>query len=782
MSGKSGLLKHTNKKFFKSVDEWKSSLTILPDSSFFELLRSVFGNIKTPFSKQRLVDDLFVFLSGIEIQKTIAAYINENDHKIIAAIAILGHPSPKDMESFFAGEFSGAELHALIVNLEERLIVYRFRKDDIMRLGLNPVLEKVLMPFIADTGILFPCYLPESDHLTSGQTPEACLPDDRIMAVLFSFLSREEELFRTEWGIRKKTLNEGKRLFPALNLELSIRALLFLGLFKKGNAGQKSGGGRIFPNKEKIAEFGNLSGMERQEYWAAAIYLFLERNTLNNGENNSAGTSDDFPGEILDSGILYRGRLRQIVLAIHQLISFIVPIKTYPENTLRRFWELLKREDDGINTGESGMQLSFELVIEALEKTGFLERKGDCLQAGPVMDFGKKPVNGGETPVIVMDTTFSIILYPEISFTDALALGTFCTIKENTARKPAKETLRSGVLKNADTVVCFEFSRPSVIRGFDGGMSASGMTDLLNRLSHNRIDPNLGWTLKEWESRYAEVSLYQGIILVLEESRRFLADLPPLSSLIQKNLSPGVYLLSTENRQEAIAALKKAGVDIIAQPPPASQISASSFLKKLNASFPRLSALPALESLALFLKAVPAGTAEPARGFPQAGSEKRKETPDSAAIKENFRKVLEKMKLEKQERDELNARIERRLVVSETQLEKASLRYEKLEARGLDYPGKLSIAKHALESGSQVELIWPSPGGGSSQAIGFVEALEKKEGESILIFRNPANYIRNPGNSIRIPGNTIRIPGNTIRIPLGKISFIRRIKKSIFGE
>ena len=83
---------------FRSVDEWKAALMTLPDSSFFELLRSVFGNIKTPFNKQRLMEDLFIFLSRSETRKTITAYINGQDHKLIAATALLGEPAPGGLE------------------------------------------------------------------------------------------------------------------------------------------------------------------------------------------------------------------------------------------------------------------------------------------------------------------------------------------------------------------------------------------------------------------------------------------------------------------------------------------------------------------------------------------------------------------------------------------------------------------------------------------------------------------------------------------------------------
>jgi hypothetical protein len=137
------------------------------------------------------------------------------------------------------------------------------------------------------------------------------------------------------------------------------------------------------------------------------------------------------------------------------------------------------------------------------------------------------------------------------------------------------------------------------------------------------------------------------------------------------------------------------------------------------------------------------------------------------SIKEKFHRVLDRMKITKQERDELLARIGRGLVLNEAQLESTSLRYEKLEARGLDYTGKTTIAKQAIETGSLLEITWPGRDGEPNSTIGIPQALEKKEGENILV-------LRASGNS----ENAARV----FKIPLGKISLLRRIKQSIFGE
>jgi hypothetical protein len=134
-------------------------------------------------------------------------------------------------------------------------------------------------------------------------------------------------------------------------------------------------------------------------------------------------------------------------------------------------------------------------------------------------------------------------------------------------------------------------------------------------------------------------------------------------------------------------------------------------------------------------------------------------TSASTLIK-GFHSILKEMHLGDEERDELTARVNRRLVLCESQLKGALVRYEKLEARGLDYAGKALIAKQAVTLQSPVEITWP---GRQKQeyVFGIPKALEKTDGETILII-------------VPYDGE------DEIRLPLGKISLLRRIKKSIF--
>ena len=102
-------------------------------------------------------------------------------------------------------------------------------------------------------------------------------------------------------------------------------------------------------------------------------------------------------------------------------------------------------------------------------------------------------------------------------------------------------------------------------------------------------------------------------------------------------------------------------------------------------------------------------------------------------------------------------------MLSAGQLVGAAVRYEKLEAKGLDYVGKVRVAEQAIAAGALVELFWRGPKGEPVRALGSPLALDKSGGEVELIV-DPAPR------------------GEALRVPIGKISLLRRIKRSMFGE
>ncbi|MDR0718043.1 MAG: hypothetical protein LBF78_00285, partial [Treponema sp.] len=437
---------------------------------------------------------------------------------------------------------------------------------------------------------------------------------------------------------------------------------------------------------------------------------------------------------------LARGPLRWAGSMIHRFCGVLDHHLRYPKITLKRFADLLSLDDGGTaafwgwHIEGSKKNIPFERLFKTLLSCGIIHADGDLYLYSVFPDNESEPGKAA----IAMDSTFSFVLYPEINFADALTLSAFCSPKGKAGEG-------------------FELTRSSAVRGFDSGLSSDSMIQLLKRLSLDRIDSNLEFTLKDWETRYASVSLHQGLVLTLAEDRRYLADAEPLASLVTRILVPGVYLLSGGDKSKAAAALRKAGVDIVAQPAARQDIRGSGVSVRPNT-------FQGLERISFPL---PKGVFV-CPDFRAA--EKRAEA--SMAAREQFLKRLQTMKLSKPERDELEARIDRRLVLTESQLEETTVRYEKLEARGMDYAGKSVMAKQAISGRALLEATWPAGGGEVSVCIGTPVALEKSGGEAILVLK-PVSF--------SLPGEDAKSE-STLRIPLGKISLLRRIKQSIFGE
>ncbi|MDR1024708.1 MAG: hypothetical protein LBL56_03200 [Treponema sp.] len=838
---------------FHGLDEWKSAMMTLPEDVFFDLLRSVFGHVKTPFNKQNLLADLTAFLSRDDIRRNIAAYIDYTDAQVIAAVTLLGNPGVAELEQFFAGE--DRDIVTLLLNLEERFILYRYRDGPLFRLGLNPVLEPLLKDLAEDLSGIF-LSLPLEDGEGAPDIPanagnpyspgspgniggRGTVPlDDRFFAALISFVLEEGNLFRqegrrtdnrrVEGRLRKKILDSAGRIFPGFDLELMIRGLLCLGLCRSalwGGAALPEGAdplspgaepadtasfpttpfstapfapgpeGELFrPDDHVLGAFRDLEPRQRLIYWAAGLCLGM----------------DSLPDPVPAPRLL-RGRIRCLARLIDSLLGFLSPRRVYPLQTLRRILFFLERETGdfsagfsgpgqgplsaasgtagqqgtsfppagtgasaGLPAGSFGARIDTEKLCAALVQTGLLYAapQGYCLAGAPPpsaepgapdkQNTGKSPA-----PVLVIDAPLFCLLYPGINFSDALTLAFFTVVRE-TGR-----------------IFRFEITRESCLRGFERGMSAADMEELLTRLSGTPPEAPLLWTLRDWEKRSSEVSLFEGAVLALSPERRYLLETEALKTLIRRELTPGLYLLDSGDR--AAEALRKAGVDIFTrytgQAEAGRRIEDPVMLQ--DGGLPGLlmggGPFPALgKTRPEYREAGISAITDPS---PDRRASSEGESGKTAEVlKDRFRRALAGCRLSATERNELAARIERRLVLAESQLSPESVRGEKLEARDLDYVGKASIAKQALSSRSQVEVLFPSAdGGGEQRIVGLPLALEKSGGESVLVIGD----LRRPGEAPRTSGNpaqedTIRIPGDTIRIPLGKISLLRRIKKSMF--
>ncbi|MDR0382820.1 MAG: hypothetical protein LBH50_02415 [Spirochaetaceae bacterium] len=695
----------------------------LPDKRFFDLARGILGNIQSPFNKQRLSDEFESFLSNKGIQKTIAAYIDGADHKMIAAVAALNGPDCRQLASFFRDEYSYAALDALVANLEERMILYVTNDRGIGRLFLNPLLKPALLPFVTYNGILFP-----SAAAVPEQQPRAVF-DDMFLAAFITFIMPEKNIFKNDGTLRKSLTQKIQKIFPSGEAGGNVsagdfaKALRRIGLLPDGSFGRAA--------EQKLREFALLTETERFACCAAGFYI---------------DTTDDVAKILTPS----KNLILHIASSAAKLLDSVDENKCYTVTALRRLAEvMLSGIGERAKTAPDVKPIDPAILIEALEKTGLLLKQNGgyskrSTAKRSLCNIGRASEN---IPAIAFDSLSSFKLLPEITFGDAVRLAYFCEAVD------AKQSVR------------FKITRGSAARGFNSGISGDSMFDLLKKLSGARADDSLQKLLADWEKSHSEIVVMDGISVVLSEERRYLARTEPLKSHIVYSPLPGVYMLDFEEKDEAAATLKKAGADTVCD----LRITAKSALsvQQKTARF----FTPFAPAAATLIE----GSAErdPApRRLTDSAFKPENPSPSAAEYKKHFRAVLDTLNFSRQEREELAARIERKLVVSTRQLNGAFARYEKREARGLDYAGKLALVKQSMLSNETLEIIFQDSGGTEKRVTGAPVTLEKAETETVLSVKPPQD-----GGSL-----TDKTDAVCMRIPMGKISVIRRIKQSVFSN
>ena len=113
----------------RKVLAWRESFLKMEENRFFEIMRMYLGEIKTPYNKQKLIMNLEGFFRKKENLINIKSFLSEDDIKLICAIVFIPDATENKLTSFFKNTFSYSFLYETLLNLEERLIIFREKKE-----------------------------------------------------------------------------------------------------------------------------------------------------------------------------------------------------------------------------------------------------------------------------------------------------------------------------------------------------------------------------------------------------------------------------------------------------------------------------------------------------------------------------------------------------------------------------------------------------------------------------------------------------------------------------
>lgn len=192
-----------------SREAWRKFLLTLPDPAFFGLARHYLGELKTPFTKHRVIVDLEGRLGHPDWVEARRKMLSDDDLDALAALKVLGGPAPEEAAAFLGWDLD--RFRSKAINLQERFLAYPPSETHHGELVPSPlVLEDPEVAAALDPGRLYP-WVPAPTVLR--RPPK--LHEGTLLALLSFLLSQPLEKTATgAW--RKKIRTAFLERFQAL--------------------------------------------------------------------------------------------------------------------------------------------------------------------------------------------------------------------------------------------------------------------------------------------------------------------------------------------------------------------------------------------------------------------------------------------------------------------------------------------------------------------------------------------------------------------------------------
>lgn len=663
------------------IIDWRESFITLPDNHFFELIRMYLGEIHSPFNKQKLVEQLGAFLRKEENRHTIVNLLSESDILILAAVYYIPNATTEKLSDFFAGTINFAKLYERLLNLEERLLIYRHGDKNTRKtlISLNPMLEDEILPLLSKKIILpLPVLETRSDGTPSCLTPEK-------LAAFINYIETNPSLCKADGSLKKRDFEHIEEIFGKKSGKLFqyvMSAFINLSLVKENLNGYEI-------DSARLRAFSELEEKLQYAYLCVASNGRFSLSSLVSQAKLLLETANSLPAT---------GFTRCCVLRT----SFLLYEKNgsdFSERSLGggRFNSILARANEEENK---------ENAKTCENPSAVMDRLCDCACAfGILQDYGrdengetvfvkgnilfrKNPAvaDGGaekDSPkVLNIDAGFNVTVFPGLSLRELLPL------------------MQMMDLKQFDTAAVFEITRKSIMRAFDGGFSVKEICAALRKFCAYDLPENLLVSIEDWSNSYSSADLYHGYVLKVDEKSTVMVQHNPvISSRISKVISPGVFLLNVESDEEAQTLIKQSGLDFIGSiQTPKSEVA--------GAAFPVFEVSRTAGSALLG-----GGTAQLRRAAENDDGTSAGETygvittdEERKAHFDMLRGLLDKMAITPEQREGLLLRINRKIILTPQQLNADSVKLEQIEANGMDYQGKVHVAESAITQQMMLEL------------------------------------------------------------------------------
>lgn len=704
----------------KRVMLWRESFLFLEENHFFEIMKMYLGEIKTPYNKQKLIANLEGFLHKKENLVAIKSFLSDDELEIISAVVFIPDVTEEKLSSFFKNTFTYSFLYEKLLNLEERLILFKTKNEnssqgDSFVIKFNPLLEDMFFDLININRLLPQIEFTKTEKPAARITPE-------LISCFISYILENPNIAKQDGTLKKYSLQNIPVLFgdEKEKIEILYKAFLNLGILKETGHGAEV-------DWSKFSDFLNLSFAEQTVYITISSCSHLSRESLRLHSQIFVDTVKNLSDRVFTLDLFLRTGFLVSAASFDSSSESSFKTSRFAKIIQEGRLRLSEHNSDAVKVSTSG---ALERMFEAAVSLGIIYISGTTKDGSKdsgvvysVSDFLAAPEQCSEnlSGMLRIDSSLAVSLMPGFALRDIVPLSKFMS------------------LKKYDKVSEFLISRQSIMRGFDIGLSAKEILQILTERTLYEIPETLKVQIEEWNSSYSSASFYKGFVLKVDGKAALAAQHNSvLSPHIHTVIAPGIFLLDVNDDAEAVSLIKKSGLDFIGKIKSVKEENqtAGFFNLKLNGK----------------------------KNFGCSGFETPSEIipkKDSAEIEKELFLKLEQMELDESQKENLELRIEHKVIVNPAQLNSSILRLEKSNANAMDYAGKIYVFEQALANEEKIELRFAKDG--------------KKE---LSVFGKPVG-IRKQSDDVFV--QLLLVPENVVKeFSLGKAQFIKRIKKTIY--
>lgn len=498
----------------EKVLEWREAIVQLPDNHFFDLMQLYLGKIKTPFNKQKLIEQLGSFLRKETVRDAIFKSLDSFDIFILSAINEIPNATYAVLSRLFKKKYTAAILYEKLLNIGERLLIYHIKISDTEKIyKINPLLQDLFDPLLSKHIFMLA-------EKTGTLTSKEIFINDVMLAGIYSFCFHNELILKNNGMLKKRFAEKLYQIIPYFFQNEKSLMSIFSACENLGLLCNTGEGFKI--QKQKWQAFAALSPIEKKIYFTLSSLFKMRKEILQEFAQMLIVFFNSF-----EKNCCYNKRDTEEFL-------FLLLAKHFAGNHTRTYSADMEYYTETYLHEFIGIAVLFGILCE--------DEDANLIYLNPEL---RKNILEPEKPLLV-DPSFEVTVLPDSNLANLL---------------DACECMEPVALQTAGR---FEITKKACAKIFQQGNSSEYVCNIFAANTGIKIPQNICVTISEWYTNFTSLSIYSGFIVsVSKEKENFFLYDTSLKKLIERKLADGIYLLNIHDIKEFEQAVSSSGLEFI---------------------------------------------------------------------------------------------------------------------------------------------------------------------------------------------------------------------------